>query len=384
MHVDSPDDSWKDDHRPGANARRTDHHLSLAKAANSPTAKAGVLAAVDPPDQRPASISPARPAPRLELSLTQILGSTGAAVTAAFLGSRLCVAGTLIGAALASVISVVGGALYTTSLKATRQQVAKVLVGRTDEGGGAPGTRLGLPSVPPAPTVIAQPAAPGAARRGSDTRRPSRPVLRGAVAGALLSAVVFAGALLVVTGVESVTGSALSGGSAGGLTILGGDDIDRGAGTSTPSTPASSTTGSSPTTGSPGTAGSRTTGSTTARSTTATTPGTTGSTTSAGSTTSEPGGPTASPSTGPSTTGSPAPTSPETVTAATTPTAATTTAPATTAPDAAGPGAAGPGAAAPGNGSTGSSASRSADGASSSSPATVPAGGMPDGDAGNP
>ncbi len=79
------------------------------------------------PDPEP-PVPPLTGRPRLELSLTQILGGAGAAVTAAFLGSRLGVAGTLIGAALASIISVVGGAVYTTSIKATRHRVTQAIV----------------------------------------------------------------------------------------------------------------------------------------------------------------------------------------------------------------------------------------------------------------
>ncbi len=151
------------------------------------------------PGQRdPEPSLPAVGRPRLELSLTQILGSTGAAVTAAFLGSRLGVAGTLIGAALASVISVVGGAVYTTSIKATRHRVAQALaaVRSQDEEG----------------------------RLESDpTRRTARgrPLVRGVLVGASLSAVVFVAALTLITGYESVSGSALAG-QTGGLTVLGG------------------------------------------------------------------------------------------------------------------------------------------------------------------
>jgi hypothetical protein len=136
--------------------------------------------------------------PRLELSLTQILGSTSAAVTAAFLGSRLGVAGTLVGAALASVISVVGGAVYTTSIKATRHRVAQALVAVRSQA--EEGRLESIPRSRPAP---------------------GRPLVRGVLVGASLSAVVFVAALTLITGYESVSGSALAG-QAGGLTVLGG------------------------------------------------------------------------------------------------------------------------------------------------------------------
>ena len=50
------------------------------------------------------------------LSATQVTASMAAAVTAALVGSRLGVAGTVIGAGLASVISVVGGAVIGHSI----------------------------------------------------------------------------------------------------------------------------------------------------------------------------------------------------------------------------------------------------------------------------
>ncbi len=177
----------------------------------------------------------------LELSLTQILGSTGAAVTAAFLGSRLGVAGTLIGAALASVISVVGGALYTQSLKATRQRMAKVITGGR-----------------PAPSRATRQVRRRGFRRG-DSRRSSRIggglSLGGGLLAGALAACVFAGALVVVTGYESVSGAPLSGGPAGGLTVLGGHAAAPGKETGTsPATSDSPPSASSSPSSSPGVA----------------------------------------------------------------------------------------------------------------------------------
>lgn len=178
---------------------------------------------------------PTRSLPRIELSLTQILGSTSAAVTAAFLGSRLGVAGTLIGAALASVISVVGGAIYTSSIKATRRRMARVIVAvrSPDEDGVArpaavrpAHSRPLMPLTPPGPRQLPNHRPPG--NPGRTPNRPRRPMLRGIAVGALLSAAVFTGAVAVVTGYETVSGEALSGGQAGGLTILGGTGVDPG------------------------------------------------------------------------------------------------------------------------------------------------------------
>ncbi|HJV14982.1 MAG TPA: hypothetical protein VJ625_13930 [Propionibacteriaceae bacterium] len=62
----------------------------------------------------------------LDLSVTQILGGALAAVTAAVLGAQLSVFGTVIAAAMASIITAVGGSLYTASLRRTGDKVKTV------------------------------------------------------------------------------------------------------------------------------------------------------------------------------------------------------------------------------------------------------------------
>jgi len=70
----------------------------------------------------------------LDLSVTQILGGALAAMTAAALGAQLSVLGTLVGAALASIIVAVGGSLYTASLRRTRDKVKTAFwTGRPNE-----------------------------------------------------------------------------------------------------------------------------------------------------------------------------------------------------------------------------------------------------------
>ncbi len=61
--------------------------------------------------------------PFLDLSVTQLIGGSLAAATAASLGSRLGVVGTILGAALVSVVSAVAGALYTQSLRRTQELI---------------------------------------------------------------------------------------------------------------------------------------------------------------------------------------------------------------------------------------------------------------------
>ncbi|HEY4024197.1 MAG TPA: hypothetical protein VGM75_36315, partial [Pseudonocardiaceae bacterium] len=61
-----------------------------------------------------------------QVRLSQLLATALAAVTAAFLGSRLGVAGTVAGAGVASVVSTIGTALYQNSLERTTRAARKV------------------------------------------------------------------------------------------------------------------------------------------------------------------------------------------------------------------------------------------------------------------
>jgi len=72
------------------------------------------------------------PRTRPELSVTQIVASTLAAVTATIAASYFGVSGTVIGAALASVVTVVGNALYSHSIRRTRERVLSAVPVRPD------------------------------------------------------------------------------------------------------------------------------------------------------------------------------------------------------------------------------------------------------------
>jgi hypothetical protein len=125
-------------------------------------------------DPTPGPADPASRRPRLDLSIAQTVGGSLAAATAAAIGSRLGVVGTLTGAALVSVVASVAGALYTNSLRRTGHRVSSAL--RTVRGG----------------------------RPGTGTPLRARRVLAGAVT-------VFAVAALGITGFELATGTSLSG-----------------------------------------------------------------------------------------------------------------------------------------------------------------------------
>ena len=160
--------------------------------------------------------------PKSSLSIAQIVGGALAAMTAAALGSRLSLAGTVLGAAFASVIAALAGALYTASLRRTTRGVSTVIARVR------PGT-AGSPPAPPAaapPTTSDPSTAPDgwatadlAAQRGevgataatTSDAAPRRLVgWKQVVLGALLMFVV---AALVLTGIELATGRALSGGN---------------------------------------------------------------------------------------------------------------------------------------------------------------------------
>jgi hypothetical protein len=78
------------------------------------------------PDLRPAPIE----APGVKISLIQVVATALAAITATVVASFLGVAGTVAGAAVASTMSVVGTAVYSHSLRRTRERVRTVVPAR--------------------------------------------------------------------------------------------------------------------------------------------------------------------------------------------------------------------------------------------------------------
>jgi hypothetical protein len=145
---------------------------------------------------------PSNDSPRFRLSLVQLVASALAAVTAAVAGSYLGVNGTVIGAAVASVLSVAATALYSHSLQRTGERVRAVVPASSRW-------------IPPRPAAPVQPAP----RAGGPRRAP-----RTAVA-AMAALAVFAAALAFLTGVEVVAGrpvsDLLAGKAASGTTVFG-------------------------------------------------------------------------------------------------------------------------------------------------------------------
>lgn len=109
----------------------------------SPDSVAPADDAADAPEEKPAA-----PA----LSLTQVVASALAAVSATVLLSYFGIAGTIIGAGAASVISVLGNYAYTRSIQKTREQLKPVMTQLVQAGAVASrprgSTTATLPTVP--------------------------------------------------------------------------------------------------------------------------------------------------------------------------------------------------------------------------------------------
>jgi hypothetical protein len=155
-------------------------------------------------------------AARFSLSATQVIASALAATTATFAASYLGVAGTVIGAAVASVLTVIGNAVYSHSIRRTGERVrdAVPIAARWTP-------RTPLPEPGPLP------------RRANERKRGTWQVMLAACLG------VFAGVLVVITGVELVAGRPLTDvvrGTSGSGTTVFGDEAQPTKSTPTPTT----------------------------------------------------------------------------------------------------------------------------------------------------
>lgn len=206
------------------------------------------------------------PRPKFALSATQLTTGVVASTVSALLGSTLGVAGTLLGAALGAAVYSVAAALYAHSIAATKHKLAHARWqlrmqqqqrvpddhattmldavatrdAATDEA--VPGLAASGPaSVDNPDTVttiddtatdmVADASVPAVSASEATAVLPAvyRPAggkpagnWRGILAGAVGSAFAFALALVLVTGLESAKGQPLSGGTPGGLSVLGG------------------------------------------------------------------------------------------------------------------------------------------------------------------
>jgi hypothetical protein len=178
---------------------------------------------------------------RPQLNVPQVAGGALAAVTSAVVASRFGLGGTLIGAALASVVSTIGATLYSHTIRRTGSKmrdlieepsaVARRLPRLDDLGlrrtGEGKGNGSGSRHAPPAPHGLqrAEPATrnppPGAWRKtGAAAPPPARRIPLWAVT-ILASVVVFLVALGAVTGIEGLVGRPLSSVTGGSGTTSG-------------------------------------------------------------------------------------------------------------------------------------------------------------------
>lgn len=153
---------------------------------------------------------------KVSFSVPQIIGSALAAATAAAIGSQLGVAGTILGAAVASLVGGIAGTVYSAGLDQTHRRVRKAIqrgygkVGiaePTDEENVA--TSEGMPEAPDAdqlaatlvdlPAVVAEPAI-GREYRARLWKRT-----------AVTTVVIFVLAVVTVTAVELGLGRSLDG-----------------------------------------------------------------------------------------------------------------------------------------------------------------------------
>lgn len=158
---------------------------------------------------------PIRSTPKLDLSPTKITGGALAAMTAAALGAQLSVVGTVIGAAVASVIAAVASALYTTSLEHTGSRVRRVWQRGDAPVVIAPASREPVDAEPE--IAVPEPAVPDPADPPARRRLSWSSVLVGAL-------VAFGLAAVALTGIELITGQALSGGDGTTVSQVSGAD----------------------------------------------------------------------------------------------------------------------------------------------------------------
>jgi hypothetical protein len=161
---------------------------------------------------------------RLGITPTQVLASALAAVTAAFLGSTLGVAGTVIGAGVASLVSTIGSAVYQRSLDRTGTTLRSKVVEVRRHGRSPDAAASAAPNTAAKPAVAARAEGePEGASAGEPQTRQTeltaaphrQPWWRRGRALVLLTASAFVLGMGVVTAVEMVQGGPISGGDAG-------------------------------------------------------------------------------------------------------------------------------------------------------------------------
>jgi hypothetical protein len=183
------------------------------------------------------------------IRFSQVVAGALAAVTAALIGSTMGVAGTVVGAGLASVISTVGGTLYLRSIQRTRESVRTV---RAKVVGRSGGTTVMVSAEDPSQDPTDEQAQPGEEveaepATSTDDRPPAAKRRSRWAVLAVTTLAAFALGMLAVTGVEWLRGESLSGDGGTTLGSIVAPHHDSGS-TEDPADPTTSTTTPSPTT----------------------------------------------------------------------------------------------------------------------------------------
>lgn len=146
-------------------------------------------------------------------------GSALGAVTSAVVLSTLGVAGTLIGAALGSLVITVGGSIYSQSIERTKARIGSKVVNAKSRSGGREDTPSGA-STPDAHPANATGSGEDPARSGRTGKRrlPWKRILG-------LAAALFAVTMAVILAFELATGRTVSSYTGGTTTTTGGTSI---------------------------------------------------------------------------------------------------------------------------------------------------------------
>jgi hypothetical protein len=205
------------------------------------------MTAPKPTDPTPTSTQPAPE--RLGLSATQLVASGLAAMSATVAASFFGVAGTVIGAALGSVLTVIGNAVYGYSLRRTQHRVRRTLDVAVAHRFAADPARVIAHTAEAAGTAEADKsaAADEAVRTGDSAATGPFRLLMHPKRLALAAAGLFVAVLAVTTGFEFASGQPLSstvtGKHGSGVSVVGGSSKKAASTPSQSSTPGS--TGSS-------------------------------------------------------------------------------------------------------------------------------------------
>lgn len=156
------------------------------------------------PETKPDGENRKEPA-KLSFSVPQLAGSAAAAATVAYVGSSLGTAGTIFGAALASVIGAVAGTVYTAGLDRTGRRLGNVM-------------QRGWTRIRQADPELDEDLEPAAEAGGSPSGDAEPPHDKGrtwrrvALRTLTAAAAIFAVSFVAITGWELANGQALDGG----------------------------------------------------------------------------------------------------------------------------------------------------------------------------